>query len=366
MYTPSCSLPTGTVPLRCFVGTYTDQTGGRGIYTGKFDVERGILEKPLLVAECDNPTFLALHPSKPYLYAIGKFPTGMLRVFQYDQQNGYLVLLNEQELPGFGPCHLVVCSSGKSNADAVVVANYGSGNVVSFPILADGKIGKVASDMVHAGSGPNTARQQTPHVHGVYFDGTAVAVVDLGIDKVLYYHIDLVTARLSPAVDDVPLSLQAGAGPRHLAVSQDKQFVYVVNELNSTVSVFDRSVPALPRHLQSISTLTDDKDVAVLQNFPAEIELHPNGRFLYVSNRGDDSIVVFAVDDGRLTLIQNISSGGTTPRFFCLDPTARFLLACNQETGKICVFAVNQETGILTQTEQCIDVPKPACVVFVR
>jgi len=359
MHTPSRSLPTETAPLRCFIGTYTDQAGGRGIYTSRFDPEKGTLEKPRLVAECDNPTFLAIHPDEPYLYAIGKFPKGMVRAFQYNQQNGHLVLLNEQELPGYGPCHLVVCSSSESNTGAVVAANYGSGNVVSFPILEDGRIGKVASDIIHTGSGPNTARQQTPHVHGVYFDGSTVAAVDLGIDQVMYYPIDLATAELSPSMDHSPLRLSAGAGPRHLAVSQDQRFVYVINELDSTISVFDRSVL-----MQNVSTLPAGKNASVVNNLPAEIELHPSSKFLYASNRGDDSIAVFAVNQGKLTLIQSVPSGGKTPRFFCLDPTARFLLVCNQDTGNLCVFAVNQETGVLTQTEQRINVPKPACLVF--
>jgi len=353
----SLTLTNITAPLRCFIGTYTDQEGGRGIYSCRFTAAQGALEEPLLVAECDNPTFLALHPVKPYLYAIGKFPTGMLRAFHYTRQTGSLELFDEREIPGHGPCHLVLCSSEDSNTDAIVVANYGSGNIVSFPILDGGKIGKVASDIAHTGSGPNIARQQTSHVHGVSFDGVTVAAVDLGIDKVIYYRIDFDTARLSRSTDYPSLQLSAGAGPRHLVASKDRRFTYIVNELDSTISVFDRSVI-----IQSISTLP--VDVSVVNNFPAEIELHPNGRFLYASNRGDDSIAVFAVDQGKLTLIQNVSSGGRTPRFFCLDPTTRFLLACNQDAGNICVFSLDQETGKLTPTGQSVNVPKPSCLVF--
>jgi 6-phosphogluconolactonase len=292
------------------------------------------------------------------LYAIGKFPTGMLRTFHYDKQSGNLRLFNEREIPGQGPCHLVLCSSKNGQTDAVVVANYASGSLASFPILFNGRIRPVASHIRHTGSGPNTERQQTPHVHGVYFDGTTIAAVDLGIDRVVYYDIDLATDRLSPSADRADLQLTPGAGPRHLAVSKDQRFVYVVNELDSTVSVFDRQISCCA--VQSVSTLTK----ADRNNTAAEIALHPSGRFLYVSNRGDDSLSVFAIDQGMLVLTQNIPSGGKTPRFFCLDPTGYFLLACNQDSGNICVFAVNQETGTLTPTDQNINVSQPACLVF--
>jgi 6-phosphogluconolactonase len=294
------------------------------------------------------------------LYAIGKFPTGMLRAFHYNKQDGCLELLNEQEIPGQGPCHLTICPSDAG--DAVIVANYGSGSVASFPILNDGRIGTVASHITHTGSGPNTARQQTPHVHGVYSDGSTIAAVDLGIDRVIYYHLDPATAKLSKPADSADLQLAPGAGPRHLAVSNDKRFIYVINELDSTVSVFDRQTS--PHAIRSVSTLAEGKNAAELDNTAAEIALHPSGNFLYVSNRGDDSIAVFAIETGMPVLIQSISSGGKTPRFFCLDPTGQFLLACNQNSENVCVFSVNQATGVLTPTDQCIQVSQPACLVF--
>ena len=349
-----------TGPLRCFIGTYTDQTS-RGIYTCRFHTEDGRLETPTLAAECNNPTFLALHPSMPHLYAIGKFPAGMLRAFRYDKQSGSLALLNEQEIPGHGPCHLAFCPSEDGLTGAVVVANYGSGCAASFPIFDDGKIGAVASHITHSGSGPNPVRQQNPHVHGIYPDGSTVMVVDLGIDRIVHYCLDFTSARLSPSTDHTDLRLTPGAGPRHLVVSKDQRFVYVVNELDSTVSVFERHVPDA---LQSISTLPPGKEPAVMNNTASEIALHPNGKFLYVSNRGDDSLAVFALNAGKPALIQTISSGGKTPRFFCLDPTGRFLLACNQDSENVCVFNVEQETGMVTSAGHSINVSKPACLVF--
>ena len=353
-------------PLRFFVGTYTSADGSKGIYTGRFDAETGTLEEPTLAAECDSPAFLALHPTKPYLYAVSESGKGNLLAFQCSKRSGRLTPLDEKEVAGQSPCHLALCLSEDGETDAVVVANYSGGNVVSFPILGSGKIGRIASNIAHTGAGPNTSRQTRPHPHGVYFDASTktVAVPDLGIDQVIYYQIDLVTGKLSRSLDLASLRLPAGGGPRHLASSKDQRFVYVLNELDSTVSVFDRITPKYPKLVHSVSTLTEGKDAAALGNTTAEIELHPNGKFLYASNRGDDSIAVFAVDKENLTLIQNVPSSGKTPRFFCLDPTGRFLLACNQDSGNICVFRVDEETGQLTSTGQSVSVPKPVCIVF--
>ena len=355
---------TGAEKLRFFVGTYTAQGGSKGIYTSQLNPETGALEEPTLAAECENPAFLALHPSKPYLYAVGEAKQGMLRAFLCNKKSGRLVPLDEKVIPGHGPCHLALCLSKDGETDAVVVANYSSGSIVSFPILGSGKIGRVASDIAHIGSGPNTARQQAPHAHGAYYDGETVAVPDLGIDQVIYYVIDLTTAELSRSLEIVNLRCPPGAGPRHLATSKDRRYVYVVNELDSTVSVFDRRMPKYPKLLQTVSTLPEVADAAELKNTTAEIELHPNGKFLYVSNRGHDSIAAFAVVGEKLTLIQNAPSGGKTPRFFCLDPTGRFLLSCNQNTDNICVLTVDPATGRLTPTEHNIKVPRPVCIVF--
>jgi 6-phosphogluconolactonase len=352
--------------LRFFIGTYTAKDGSQGIYTSQLDTETGKLEEPTLAIECDNPTFLALHRTKPYLYAIGESQRGTLQAFLCNKKSGRLVPHDEKEVPGQGPCHLTICESNDGESDVIVVANYGSGNVVSFPILGSGKIGKVASDFGQwVGSGPNVVRQKTPHAHGAFFDGEMVAVPDLGVDQVVYYNIDLASAKLSRSPDIADLRLAPGAGPRHLTVSSDRRYVYVVNELDSTVSVFDRRLPKYPALIQTISTLPEDADAVSLKNSTAEIELHPNGKFLYVSNRGHDSLAVFAVEGGKLTLIQHAPSGGKTPRFFCLDPTSCFLLACNQDSGKICVQTVHPTTGRLTLIEQSIDVSKPVCIVFV-
>ncbi len=355
-------------PLRFYVGTYTSQDGSKGIYTGTFDAAQGTLSEPQLAVETVNPAFLAVHPSKPYLYAVGESQKGMLRAFLRHPKTGMLLPHDEKEVPGSGPCHLALCPSEHGETDAVVVANYGSGNVVSFTLSGNGKIAKVAADIQHVGSGPNKGRQKGPHAHGVYFNAVedSIAVPDLGIDQTIYYRIDPVTAELTRSLDLATLVSNPGAGPRHLAVGGGERFVYVVNELDSTVSVFDRKTPKSPELTQTISTLPEGTDAATLKNSTAEIQLHPNGKFLYASNRGHDSIAVFAINKGELKLIQNAPSGGKTPRFFCLDPSGRFLLTCHQDSGDICVLAVNPEAGTLQPTDQKINVAKPVCLVFVE
>ncbi|MDR2704668.1 MAG: lactonase family protein [Planctomycetaceae bacterium] len=362
---------------RLFIGTYTGENGSQGIYTCQFDPVKGTLSEPILAAKCEQPSFLAIHPTRPLLYAVAEqHSKASLYAFTYQKSTGELTLLDEKPIPAQSSCHLCLCRTPNSEFEAVVVANYTSGNLVSFPIFADGKIGEMATNYHHTGSGPNTSRQKTPHPHAVYFDNEnkTIAVPDLGIDRVMYYDIDLKTAVMTPKADY--LILPAGGGPRHLAVSQDKRFIYVNNELSSTVCVFEtknqtiiqkvQEVQKTPKAqmVQEISTLPEG--VVAPNNSTAEIELARSGRFLYVSNRGDDSIAVFAVEprNGQLSRIQNISSGGKHPRFFTLDPSGHFLLSCNMETNNIDILAINPENGMLTPTPSRINVSRPVCIVF--
>ncbi|MDR2754606.1 MAG: lactonase family protein [Planctomycetaceae bacterium] len=357
---------------RLFIGTYTSENGSQGIYTCQCDPITGTLSEPVLAAKCEQPSFLAIHPSRPLLYAVAEHHSkAALYAFTYRKSTGELTLLNEKEIPAQSSCHLCICRLPDSDAGAesapkpesVVVANYTSGNIISFPILTGGKIGDIATNYAHTGSGPNSARQKAPHPHAVYFDAEnkTISVPDLGIDRVMYYDIDMKTAKLTPKKEHPYLILPSGGGPRHLAVSKDKRFTYVNNELSSTVCVFETKIKAI---VQEISTLPEG--AVVPNNSTAEIELAPSGRFLYVSNRGDDSIAVFAVEpqNGQLSRIQNISSGGKHPRFFTLDPSGSFLLSCNMETNNIDVFAVHPENGMLTPTPSRINIARPVCIVF--
>lgn len=358
---------------RLFIGTYTDgDQGGKGIYTCRFDLSEGEFTEPELAAACDNPSFLLVHPTKPRLYAVGsKGKTGILYAFTYVKSTGRLTPLDQRTIPGRDPCHLCLCHDADLDLDTVIVANYSSGNVVSFPIFANGKIGKPASDFPHAGKGPNAARQEMPHPHGAYFeenDGKTVAVPDLGIDKVAFYEIDLTTAKLTPKSSRPFLNLPKGGGPRHMAYSQDIRFAYVNNELTSTVSVFELGDAENPPMIQDISTLPGDVDGSKdgVDNSTAEIAIAPSGNFLYVSNRGHDSLAVFALDreTGLLSPIEFVPSGGRRPRFFAIDPSGQFLFSCNKETGNVVVFSVNRQTGKLTQTRESIEIARPVCIGF--
>ncbi|GHT26625.1 6-phosphogluconolactonase [Planctomycetales bacterium] len=362
---------------RLFFGTYTrGNTGSKGIYTCKFDSEMNKFTEPVLAGESEDPTFLAIHPDKNFLYATGskeqgKF--GRLYSFRYDKETGKLTALNSKDIPGSSSCHLALCISEDKQNEAIAVANYSSSSVVSFPVLTDGSLGKLKSDIHHTGTSAHPSRQKEPHPHGTYFNllgKNTVAVPDLGTDRVYFYDFDLKTAKLTPNKDIAALAIPSGGGSRHLAASE--KFIYVTNELDLTVCVFDRvqgqknSGKETLAPIQQVSTL--------LPNTPhkpnystSEIELSKDGRFLYVSNRGHESIAVFSVnkESGKITLIQVVPCGGVHPRYFCIDPTGKFLLCCNKDTNNTAVFSIDSGTGKLTQTETAVAVPAPVCIVWV-
>lgn len=352
---------------RLFIGTFTGgDTGGKGIYTCLLQSQEGRLTEPILVAECDNPSFLAIHPTKARLYAVGsRGQTGLLHAFAYDRKTGMLTLLSEKEIPGRDPCHLVICVSRDQIEETVIIANYGSGNVVSVKVLEDGRIGDVVSNINHSGSGPNPGRQQEPHPHGVYLldDLETILVPDLGIDRVVAYNIDLKTGQLTKSDKDIDLRLPSGGGPRHLATGNGT--LYVNNELTSTVCVFNVKGTEPSRAIQEISTLPEDFERS--RNSTSEIELSKSGNFLYVSNRGHDSIAVFAVDkaSGKLSSVQFAPCGGVRPRFFCLDPSGEFLISCNNNSCNMTLHAVDQQNGTLTLKPEKVAIGRPVCVVFV-
>lgn len=371
---------------RLWIGTYTGkgENAAKGIYTCELNLTDGSLAKPVLAAECESPAFLAVVPSKPFLYAVGeiwgpyKNGGGPVYAFAADVKAGKLEHLNTEDVPGAGPCHLAVVydedDAGNRILRAVVTASYGGGSVSSLPILKDGKLGKVANTVKHEGKpGPNKQRQEAPHPHGVYYspdDGT-LAVPDLGLDGLHIYEIDMNSGKLSKpeGIEEAGEPLfHTGAGPRHLAIHPTHDLGVVVNELDSSVSVLAVEEPGdIPPHYSSLPEGVDPKSC---NNSTAEIFFHPNGKFFYVSNRGHDSISVFSIDlegDPRITpevkLIQNIPCGGKTPRSFCVDPGGKFLVVANQESGNLCVFKIDENTGKLEMTEFTVIVPKPVCVI---
>ena len=365
-----CAL--ATFASECFVyfGTYTGEKS-RGIYGARLNSDTGKLSKPELVAEIQNPSFLAVHPSKKFLYALGEVNDttgksgGRISAFSLDAEDGKLIPLNKQMSGGSGPCHVSVDATG----ECLLVANYGSGSIAAFPIHADGSLGEASASIQHAGSSVNPQRQTGPHAHAIIPspDNRFALTADLGLDKVLAYRLDAATGKLT--TNNPPFAtVLPGSGPRHIVFSTDGKFVYVINEMKLTVTVFayDAKTAAMTE-VQTVSTLPanysyTDKDSC------AEIAMHPCGKFLYGSNRGHNSIAVFVVDTktGKVKLVQNESTQGKTPRHFAIDPSGRWLFAENQNSDSIAVFAIDFATGKIKPTGQTITLGSPVCAVFVK
>jgi len=348
-----------------FISTYT---GGKsqGIYRARLDLSSGALSGLELAAKIKDPSFLAIHPSGKFLYAVGEVGMfagktgGALSAFAVDAASGNLKLLNQQSSRGAGPCHVTVDREGKN----VLVANYGGGSVAVLPIEADGRLREASDFVQHTGKSVNPRRQERPHAHSINLDpaGRFAVVADLGLDKILVYKFDAAAGRLTP--NDPPHTTVApGAGPRHFAFHPSGRYAYVINEMNSTVTAFryDAAAGTLTE-LQTISTLPDEHK----GNSTAEVVVHPSGKFLYGSNRGHDSLAIFRIDEatGRLSAVGHQPTGGKTPRNFAIDPTGQWLLAENQSSDTIVAFKIDAESGKLTPTGQKLDVPSPVCVRF--
>jgi 6-phosphogluconolactonase len=359
--------PATTGPHWVYVGTYT---GGKskGIYRLDFDPATGALGEPSLAAESESPSFLAVHPSRRFLYAVnevGQFagqPGGGATSFALDPGSGSLSRLNAEPTAGTFPCHLAVDRTGRM----LMVANYGGGSVASFPIGADGAIGKASVVDQHRGSGPDRSRQEGPHAHSVDVDpgNNFVVSADLGLDRLFVYRLD--PSRGSIAPNQPPaVAVEPGSGPRHFAFHPDGKHAYSIHEMASIINVFDYDPArgALTQQ-QAIRTLPKGFTGA---NTTAEVRVHPSGRFLYGSNRGDDSLAVYQIDPGNglVSLVEVEPSGGKTPRSFSIDPTGRYLLAANQDSDSIVVFRIDPETGALDPTGRKVEVGKPVCLVFV-
>ena len=350
-----------------FVGTYTRQDS-KGIYAFRFQPSTGKLTSIGLAAETENPSFLAIHPNHRFLYAVNEISNyegqsaGSVSSFSIDAKSGMLTPINKTTTRGTIPAHLVVDKTGKS----LVVANYGSGSTAVFPVNTDGSLAPASAFVQHTGSSTGQ-RQKGPHAHAVVLspDNRFVFVPDLGLDQILSYRLDPAKGTLTPG--DPPFtSVTQGSGPRHFAFHPNGQSAYSLSEMGSLVTAFayDRSAGTL-KSLQTISTLP--KDFTGTNN-SAELEVHPNGKFLYASNRGHDSIAVFAIDPRThtLTLVEHAPTQGKMPRNFAIDPTGAYLLAANQNTNNIVVFRIDQATGRLTPTGESVTTPLPVCILFLR
>jgi len=350
-----------------YVGTYTGPHSD-GIYAYRFDESTGKLTSLGLAAKTVNPSFLAVDPTLRYLFAVNEIgnykgeKSGGVSSFTIDDKTGKLTFLNEVASKGTDPCHISLDKTGKY----VMVANYSSGSVTVYPVLKDGRLGDFTAFDQRHGSSVNHERQEGPHAHsiGVTPDNRFVLSADLGLDELLVYRFDAARGTLTP--NDPPFAkIHAGAGPRHFAISPNGKFVYVIAEMGSLLTAFSYNAAHGTLHnLQEISTLPKDFKG---ENDDAEVVVHPSGRFLYGSNRGHDSIAVFAIDQhrGTLTPVQDVSTGGREPRNFAIDPTGKYLFAANQKTDNIVVFRIDSATGRLTPTGERINVSAPVCVTFV-
>jgi len=354
-----------------YIGTYTGKKS-KGIYAFRLD-SSGKMTSPMLVAETPNPTFLAIHPNQRFLYAaneIGNFEgkkSGAVTAYAIDSSSGKLTVLNQRTSGGDGPCHLIVDGSGKD----VLVANYGSGSVEVLPVREDGSLGEPSSFIQHQGSSVNKQRQQGPHAHFITTDPANhfAFACDLGLDRVLIYRFDPVKGTIAPKEPPAADRIKPGSGPRHLAFHPNGKYVYVINEMSCTITALTNVSGGEGglKDLQTVSTLPPGQEFKPSFS-TAEIEVHPSGKFLYGSNRGHDTIVVFGIDQatGKLTLLQHQSTQGKTPRHFALDPYANFLLAENQDSDSIAIFHIDQTTGRLTPTGQLVEgIGAPVCIKFV-
>lgn len=350
--------------VRVYIGTYT-HGDSEGIYVYRLDLSSGALEFESKATGVESPSFLALHPEQRYLYAVNAVrevdgvPSGCVSAFRINPDTGALTFLNRQLSGGPGPCHLSVDLTGRY----VLVANYAGGSVAMLPIQSDGSLGEATDFVQHTGSSVNPDRQEGPHAHSINIDaGNRYAFApDLGIDRIMIYELDLTHGKLKP--NSQPwVEVYAGAGPRHFDFHPNGRWTYAINELDSTMTVFnyDGSRGALTE-IESVSTLPDGFDGT---NHCADVHVSASGKFVYGSNRGHDSIVIFTIDEhtGRLTLVGHESTQGEIPRNFAIDPTGTLLLAANQESDSVATFWIDAETGELNPTGQIAEVPTPVCL----
>ncbi|MGH9801545.1 MAG: lactonase family protein, partial [Blastocatellia bacterium] len=321
--------------LLLYVGTYTNNNTSEGIYLYRMNLATGKLERQSTTPGVSNPAFLAIDSTKRFLYAVnesGEFlgkKAGGLTAFAIDQKTGALKKLNEVSSPGV-PCHVSVHPTGES----VLAANYGGGNVVIYPVKKDGRLGASYDMQQHSGKGADPKRQDAPHAHSIMLDasGKYAFAPDLGVDKVMIYRVHPHQAKLKPHGF---AALKPGSGPRHFDFHPTYDYAYVISELSSTMTVFayDKTKGALTE-LQTLSTLPAGYTQT---SYCADVHVHPSGKFLYGSNRGHNSIVIFSIDEGtgKLTLVGHESTRGNWPRNFGIDPTGQFLLVGNQNSNSI-------------------------------
>lgn len=361
-----------------YVGTYSEPilfgTGqvlrgkGKGIYAYRLDEAAGALVPAGITEGVRNSSYLAFDPAQRFLYCVNEFKeyqgkaSGAVSAYRIDHESGALTYLNTVASHGTDPCALMVDRTGH----CVIVANFASGSVAVLPVSADGSLGEASCVIQHEGSSVDPQRQKGPHAHAVEIDAANryVFVPDLGCDKVMIYALDAEKGVLTPNPNQPSLAVKPGAGPRQLALHPNGRFAYLINELDSTMTAcaYDAARGTL-RALQTLSTLPDG---FTGQSSCAEVQVAPSGRFLYGSNRGHDSIVIYALDPdtGTMSLVGHESTRGHIPRNFTLSPNGNFLAAANQDSNNVVMFRVDPAKGTLQPTGNVVDPGTPICVKF--
>ncbi|MDQ0877896.1 6-phosphogluconolactonase [Paenibacillus sp. V4I3] len=352
--------------LYVYVGSYTDERNANGISLYAFNPLNGEMRLVESYTDLPNASFLALNDARTILYAVSETETyngrfgGSAAAYAIEAGTGRLEKLNQQPTDGAAPCYISLDHTNRT----VYVANYSSGSVTVYPGEADGRLGEHTQLVKHEGLlGPRADRQEAPHAHSIVpAPNNRYAIsADLGLDRLVVSKIDAESGLLLPHGD---AAMKPGAGPRHLVYSADSRYVYAINELDSTVTVLGYEANAgVLTALQSISTLPEGFSD---ESTCADIHLSEDGRYVYASNRGHDSIAVYGVDrqSGTLSVVGWQSTLGRTPRNFALSPQGEFLLAANQDSNSITVFRIDGETGMLLETGQTVAVSRPVCIKF--
>lgn len=344
-----------------YVGTFTSE-GAEGIYLCNFNTETGDISLTETFKGIDNPSFLKISPDKKYLYAATRSPKqieesgGFVSAYKI-AENGALQFLNKQISNGIDPCFVDVSEDG----NIVAIATYGGGTTSIYPVGENGKLMTSTSVIINEGTGPNQSRQEKPHAHSIKFSPfeDKVFSADLGTDKLNIYTIynDKLYAQDQEFVKFAP-----GSGPRHFDFHPNGKVIYVINELNSTITCVKKET-AIWKEFQTISTLppgfTGD-------NYCADIHISDNGQFLYASNRGDNSIAIYVIEYATKKLISvgTVLSEGDWPRNFVLSPEGKFMLVANQKSNDISVFRINKDAGIPEFTGKKLSIPSPVCLEF--
>lgn len=354
---------------RLYVGTYSDR-GSKGIYVMEFDRASGKLSELQTLEDKQSPSFLTIHPNRKFLYAVYREgmneddKNGTVTAFRIDPKSGKLSKLNEQSSHGAGPCHISIDPKGK----LAYVSNYGGGNLAVYPLNPDGSLGMATDVIQHEGSSVNTNRQQAPHMHSIIpsENGDHLYASDLGIDKIMIYRPERERGEIKPAQPAYAASTP-GAGPRHFTLHPNGKLAFSIEELSSTIAAYtvDQKTGAL-KAVDRVPTLPEGTQVQ--NNTTADIHVSPDGKYVYASNRGHDSIVIYAIDadSGKLSYVGHEGSGGAHPRNFCIDSQGEFVFVANRDNDNVVIFERDANSGKLSPTGSEAHIPAAVCIQQLR